>query len=389
MKRLLQLILLLSVLSSPAAPGFAQTITKPSTLEEESYFGLPLCLPGMQNDGTCLFYGPAQTVAAMAEAGFPYPPRELPAAHLPADYGEMPVFIARVNLPENEPAPIYGSFEDAVAGVNPVDQIAPGRMRWISYVTRQDHNKNPYLQLASGGWMRASPAAYTNFRGLLFYENPRNDFGWIISETPSYHEPSFDAPTYERTYYREELIQVYSTVEAEGVTWYQIAPDEWVNQHKARVVSLNLHPPEGVAKSSRWIEINLLQQTFMVYEDGRLLFATLTASGIGAFSTRPGIFDIDEMKPLETMQGSFEADRSDFFYFQDVPWTIYFDGANAIHAAYWGPYLGIPQSHGCINLSPGDAHWVFEWAEEGDHVWVHDPSGQTPTDPESSSPGGA
>jgi hypothetical protein len=29
----------------------------------------------------------------------------------------------------------------------------------------------------------------------------------------------------------------------------------------------------------------------------------------------------------------------------------------------------------------GDAHWLFNWAREGDWVYVYDPSGQTPTDP--------
>jgi len=357
-----------------------------ATTQENNYFGLPLCLPGMPDDGTCMFYGPAQTVAAMEEAGFPYPPRELPAAPPPSELGEMPVYVAKINLPNNEPAPIYSSFEDAVAGINPVGQIASGTMRWISYVSRLDHNGNPYLQLSTGGWLRAAPAAYTSFQGLEFFKNPRNSFGWIVDQTPSYHEPSFYAETYDKTYYREELIQVYTIVEAEGVIWYQIAPGEWVNNLKTRVISLNTTPPEDV-KSSRWIEINLLQQTLMVYEEGRLLFATLISSGLEPFYTQPGVFQIYEKKPLETMQGSFEADRSDFYYLQDVPWTMYFDQARALHAAYWRTYFGYPQSHGCVNLSPGDAQWLFEWANEGDYVWVHDPSGQTPTDADFYGPG--
>jgi lipoprotein-anchoring transpeptidase ErfK/SrfK len=91
--------------------------------------------------------------------------------------------------------------------------------------------------------------------------------------------------------------------------------------------------------------------------------------------------------PLETMQGSFEADRSDFYYLQDVPWTMYFDQARALHATYWHTLFGYRQSHGCVNLSPGDANWLYQWAEEGDVVWVHDPSGQTPTDPDYYGPG--
>jgi len=28
-----------------------------------------------------------------------------------------------------------------------------------------------------------------------------------------------------------------------------------------------------------------------------------------------------------------------------------------------------------------DAHWMFNWANDGDYVYAWDPSGKTPTDP--------
>ncbi len=383
MKKILWVLLLSIIFVSPFGRAAAQEDTPPET---EPYAGLPLCLPGMPMDGTCLPYGASETAAEMKAAGFPYPLQELPAAPPPDDLTQMPVWVAKINYPETDPAPIYASFDDAVAGANPVGQIDPGTLRYVSYVTRLDHDGKPYLQLASGGWIRAAPASYTDFQGLIFYENPSNDFGWIVDQTESYQAPSFSAPTLGRTYYREDIIQIYNSVEAEGVIWYQIAPDEWVYSLKARWVSVNPEPPEGVS-SERWIEINLFQQTLSVYENGRLLFATLIASGLEPFYTQPGVFQIYEKKPLETMQGAFEADRSDFYYLQDVPWTMYFDQARALHAAYWRTFFGYPQSHGCVNLSPGDAHWLFEWANEGDTVWVHDPSGQTPTDAEYYGPG--
>jgi hypothetical protein len=388
MKRLLFAIFILSVLVSPSGMASAGTLTTPETSQTADYFGPPLCRPGMAEDGNCLFTGPAQAVARLREEGFPYPQRDLPAAPPPDDLGRMPVLVAKINLPDHEPTPIYGSFEAAVAGQNPVRQIAPGALRYVSYITRQDYNGKPFLQLPSGEWLRAAPAAYTDYQGLIFYDNPRNDFGWIVDATPGYRSPSFDAELSGADYLREDVIQVFGWVEAEGVTWYRIGPAEWVNSQKARVVQVNLSPPEEVT-SDRWIELNLLQQTLTVYEDGQLKFATLMASGLDPFFTQPGVFTIYEKKPLETMQGAFEADRSDFYYLEDVPWTMYFDEARALHTAYWRTFFGYPQSHGCVNLSPGDAKWLFEWANEGDFVWVHDPSGQTPIDPEYYGPGGA
>ena len=144
--------------------------------------------------------------------------------------------------------------------------------------------------------------------------------GWWIGRLPS-TAPSISAPVSGAEYVQLEQIQVYKTEEAEGLLWYEIGPDEWVNSLKARVVHFDPTRPEGV-ESDRWIEINLFQQTMSVYADGRLVFATLVASGLEPFYTRPGVFQIYEKKPFETMRGAFEADRSDYYYLEDVPWTI-------------------------------------------------------------------
>ena len=103
----------------------------------------------------------------------------------------------------------------------------------------------------------------------------------------------------------------------------------------------------------------------------------------------PGLFQIYKKVEAETMRGSTEADRSDFYYLEDVPWTMYFDQARALHGTFWHNRFGWPQSRGCVNLSPGDANWLFQWAKEGDWVYVWDPTGRTPTDPSFYGAGGA
>jgi lipoprotein-anchoring transpeptidase ErfK/SrfK len=167
-----------------------------------------------------------------------------------------------------------------------------------------------------------------------------------------------------------------------------IGPDEWVEKRLLGVVTPNPIPPEGVT-NGRWIDVNLAEQTLAVYDQSRLVFATLVTTGIEPFYTRPGLFPIYKKLETENMQGAFEADRSDFYYLENVPWTMYFDKARALHGAYWGTLFGYAASHGCVNLSVGDSKWLFLWAKEGDWVWVHDPSGQTPTDPSYYGDGGA
>jgi hypothetical protein len=42
---------------------------------------------------------------------------------------------------------------------------------------------------------------------------------------------------------------------------------------------------------------------------------------------------------------------------------MYFELAFALHSAFWHNAFGRPRSHGCINLAPADAKWLFGFAE--------------------------
>jgi lipoprotein-anchoring transpeptidase ErfK/SrfK len=45
-------------------------------------------------------------------------------------------------------------------------------------------------------------------------------------------------------------------------------------------------------------------------------------------------------------------------------------GNFGFHGAYWHDYFGTAASHGCINLSPADAKWLYDWAVIGDPVII-------------------
>lgn len=380
-------ILTLSVLL--AFPHIVQA--QEITTNPEPYQGASVCLPDafLSDPGSCLPLGPSQTLTDMAKIGLTFPPRPLPASPPPRELTTSPVFIAKINIEDTEPAQIYGSLDDAAAGTNPVRSIAPGAgLRYVSYITESQVNGNSFVQLKSGEWMRASPAGYSYFQGLLFQKTPSNSFGWMVDHARPRTSPSWNAPETGQQLLRETPIQIYEIVEAEGMEWYMIGPDQWMPWQDARRVRVDTTPPEGVT-GGRWISVDLYDQSLAVYENNQLVFATLIASGGEPFFTRPGLFQIYQKKPLETMQGAFEANRADFYYLEDVPWTMYFDQARALHGAYWRAWYGFAGTHGCVNLSIGDAAWLFNWAQEGDWVYVWDPSGQTPTDPSLYTAGGA
>jgi len=73
MYRQLLVVTILGLIVFPAVSVVAQAAVPQTDDPAEDYYSLPLCLPGTPADGTCLMYGPAQTVAEMEAAGFPYP----------------------------------------------------------------------------------------------------------------------------------------------------------------------------------------------------------------------------------------------------------------------------------------------------------------------------
>jgi hypothetical protein len=232
------------------------------------------------------------------------------------------------------------------------------------------------------------------FQGLTFSSTPLRPFGWVLTylspgPVETKRTPGWGVQDYTgHVLSQQEVIQVFDEQNVNGEDWYLIGPDEWVYHKVVARVLPNTTPPEGVT-GDRWIEINLYEQTIAVYENRQLIFATLIASGVEPFWTQPGLFPIYQKIASTPMRGSFEADHSDAYYLEDVPWTMYFDEARALHGAYWRTQLGFPQSHGCVNLTVGDSRWLYDWAHEGDWVYVWDPSGETPTDEKLYSAGGA
>jgi lipoprotein-anchoring transpeptidase ErfK/SrfK len=46
-----------------------------------------------------------------------------------------------------------------------------------------------------------------------------------------------------------------------------------------------------------------------------------------------------------------------------VSWTTLFSGEGiAVHSTFWHNDFGVPRSHGCVNVTPEDAKWVFRWS---------------------------
>jgi len=340
--------------------------------------GAVVCAPAvyLELPGDCLPLGPSAYLTEMANLGITFPPRPFPFFKPDPALTQLPYLYFHL---EEDIVPILSG----PAGGETGQAFQPGFV-YVSYIDRIESN-GVYYMLQSGGWIPGKGARvgeYSLFQGLQFQSTPRHSFAWPLpfytGSIPVYRAPGYNAPLTNKILYPYvDIVQVYATQNADGVDWNMIGPDQWVEARILATVVPNPTPPEGVT-TGRWIDVDLAEQTLAVYDNYQLVFATVIASGLDPFWTRPGLFPIYLKKETETMRN---GDPSDFYYLDNVPWTMYFDKARALHGAYWRTRFGYPQSHGCVNLSVGDAHWLFNWAHEGDFVYVHDPSGLTPTDP--------
>ena len=398
MKSSLWVLILITCLTGVAAdPSFVSAA--PFNVENQTLNNpVVLCLPGiyMYDPMDCTPSGPSGYLTRMAEKGIAFPIRPLSYTPIDPALGVVNTSYGEVR---NLPAPVYGSVEDAVKGnKKQAARKLNGNIVYISYTQEQESDGKRLYMIDQGAWMKANDVSRVGVlphpQGITFSATPNTAFGWVLTYfAQSPQIATKRTPGYQGNDYTSHLLNLYDILpvfaeERVGEeNWYMIGPDEWVPHKFLASVTPNTTPPMGVT-GDRWIEINLFDQTLAVYDQRQLVFATIIASGADPFWTRPGLFQIFEKKETTPMSGSFEADQSDAYYLEDVPWTMYFDKARALHGAYWRAKMGFPQSHGCVNLTVGDAHWLYDWAQSGEWVYAWDPSGQTPTDESQYSSGG-
>lgn len=160
-----------------------------------------------------------------------------------------------------------------------------------------------------------------------------------------------------------------------GVRYVEAKDGEWLRSQDLKVAPAPSELPWFAKDGVRWIDIGILSQTLVLYEGRTPVYATLISSGrdgLGdpqkTLSTPTGTFRIYQ-KHVTTTMDSDAADNE--FELRDVPWVMYFKGGYALHAAYWHDDFGRLRSHGCINLSPIDARYVFNWTTPDTPVSWH------------------
>jgi lipoprotein-anchoring transpeptidase ErfK/SrfK len=113
----------------------------------------------------------------------------------------------------------------------------------------------------------------------------------------------------------------------------------------------------------RWIQIDLSRQRLIAWEGDRVVYGSAISSGKKATPTIVGTFKIQSKFKTARMRG-------ENYNVPNVPHAMFYQGNYGIHGAYWHKRFGTPVSHGCVNLAPKHAKWLFEWASVGTPVVI-------------------
>ncbi|HEX7476337.1 MAG TPA: L,D-transpeptidase [Polyangiales bacterium] len=189
---------------------------------------------------------------------------------------------------------------------------------------------------------------------------------------------------------------IASEAEVAGRMFY-VGPDgkHYPVKETTKVVARD--KPDEVKDDEKWIDVDLGTQSLVAYVGSKPVYATLVSTGrikdeldpLRNFQTPTGSFRINAKHLTATMDGDHALDGP--YSIEDVPYVMYFQLAYALHSAFWHNSFGRPHSHGCVNLSPDDARWLFFWANptmpkswhaiyarlngDGTRVYIH---GETP-----------
>jgi hypothetical protein len=161
----------------------------------------------------------------------------------------------------------------------------------------------------------------------------------------------------------------------DGATYVEVRRGGlWVREDEAAIAEAATAPPmrEFMERAGRrtWVDARVLGGTLVAYEGMTPVFATLISAGRGGLpvpgknpidtaSTPVGTFRVDGKFRWASMVSSTDSNivHSEVMYVQN------FHGAHALHGAYWHDGWGELKSGGCVNLSPIDSKWLFEWSE--------------------------
>ncbi len=238
----------------------------------------------------------------------------------------------------------------------------------LSVGERTQDKGRRWLRTARGGYVEAGSVwgkKALDFEGAVLEEGTDFPFAFVMSEDAVAHEMNEDGSLKrKRKLEYREFVDLEPEPKVVGDrTYYQTTDGLWVRESQIRMAE-RAEMPEELDPWERWVDVSLSKQLLVAYEGEKPVFATLVSTGKKgtkeeSFRTPKGKWRIESKHISSSMAGSTATDGD--YSIQDVPWTMFFEGNYALHGAFWHTRFGNTRSHGCVNLGPTDARWLFYW----------------------------
>lgn len=240
---------------------------------------------------------------------------------------------------------------------------------------------------------RVKPFRVSTFRGLVLSAEIRLPIAWSRHDPVRRYQKKGDEIVVmkESLPPRTSVMITGDRVEQGGRVFLATRePDLYLLENDVVVASTRSKEkmPANIEENQRWIDVHIRSGTLTAYIGERPVFTTLASPGAGGYgsasasnaelvkqsATPLGVYRVTWKTRAAVMSPENEDPKK--FWIADVPHTLYFRPPFAIHTAYWHEDFGMPKSAGCVNVSPEDGRFLYDWADP-----------PTPSDWQGSGPG--
>ena len=165
----------------------------------------------------------------------------------------------------------------------------------------------------------------------------------------------------------------------DGEPWYSLLDELLEVEYSVPAIHVRPIGPEELIPISpdipthqKKVEVSLAKQELTAFENENIVLKTKISSGIQSHNlpadvipteTPKGSFYVQSKMPSKHMgDGNLTSDLN-AYGLPGVAWVSFFEPETgvAFHGTYWHTNYGIPMSHGCINMRPEEAKWLFRW----------------------------
>jgi hypothetical protein len=247
-------------------------------------------------------------------------------------------------------------------------------LRWVE--TPQGFIYAPFLQPVENNPNIPMTSLPTADNGAGMWVETTVPYVNIYLANPPGRAPILEEIPQPRFYYSQVFWVKEITVNSNGISLYRLAErygsygDEfWAEASAFRPITEEEVSPISSEVDDKQVSINLGRQTLSCLENGHEVYFCRISSGakfdsegnvVEKWSTPVGLYHVVNRKWISVhMAGGSAAAGYELF---GVSYTsVFASGGVAMHSTYWHNNYGEPMSHGCVNLTPGDAKWIYRW----------------------------